>query len=456
MSEPGGAPKVLVVDDHSSMAEMLTDLLGERGFAATAACSGHDALRLLAEDSFDAVVTDLRMPDLSGLEVLARSQALEPTRPVIVITAHGALDTAIDSIRRGAYHYLTKPINADELALYLSRALEERGLRKQNSALLDTLRARFSIGSLVTCSPAMQTVAALASRVVDASVPVLITGETGTGKSVLARAIHSQSRRSTRPFVIVNCAALPEHLLESELFGHAKGAFTGATAARMGLVEEAHEGTLLLDEIGEMPIALQAKLLHTLERGVVRAVGSNREVVVDTRIMAATHRNLHDLVRSRHFREDLLYRLEVVPIEMPPLRHRREDISTLVDRFLSCARARHPSSPVWSISAGAMARLLECEWPGNVRQLEHVIERIVLLGRGPVVDVSELPPEIDTRVAQDFAFTGRVLPFRDLQRRYVAWALDQLGGRRVATAERLQIDYKTLQRWLAEPSPNDD
>jgi DNA-binding NtrC family response regulator len=444
------APRVLVVDDEFSMAEMLADGLSERGFDAVAAGSSAEAAKRLGEEPFHALVTDLRMPGLDGLGLLSVARRVAPGCPVIVMTAYSALDTAMESIRRGAYHYLTKPFKVAELALFLQRALDETRLRRETVTLKKTLKDRFAIGSLVGRSGAMRDVVELIVRVADTDVPVLILGETGTGKGLVARAIHAEGTRAGTPFVTVNCAALPESLLESELFGHVKGAFTGATARRAGLFEEAHGGSLFLDEIGEMTPALQAKLLDVLERGVVRAVGANKEMAVDVRVIAATHRDLRERVSSGAFRQDLLYRLEVVTIEIPPLRHRREDIPALMEQFLAESKARHSRSPVERLGPEAMSRLLEHPWPGNVRELEHVVERLVLLGRSPEIQASELPATWIAKREGSQRFSGDVLPLREMQRRYVAWAFDQLGGKKLLTAEQLGVDIKTLGRWLRD------
>jgi len=296
----------------------------------------------------------------------------------------------------------------------------------------------------------MSDVFELVRRVADASLPVLITGETGVGKTAVARALHAESERAHGPFVSVNCAALPESLLESELFGHVRGSFTGATSARSGLFVEADGGTLFLDEIGDMQPALQAKLLHVLESGSVRPIGATRERAIDVRIVAATHRDLRKLVVSGSFREDLLYRIEGVIIDVPPLRQRREDIPLLAQRMLEEARARHPQATVERFSSAASHALLEYRWPGNVRELEHAIGRSVLLGRGQTIEASDLPtpraPGPSTS-ARDFGDT--VIPVRELQREYAAWALERLGGRKMITCEKLGIDSKTLAKWLS-------
>ncbi len=451
MTAPATRPRVLVVDDQRDMADMLADGLAERGYDAIAESSSAHAAAQLEAGGIDALVTDLRMPNLDGLGLLAISQRFAPDRPVIVMTAYSAVDTAIESIRQGARHYLTKPFKLDELALFLDRAFDELHVRREAKDLRKALGDRFSLANVVGKSRAMLDVFDVVRRIAATSAPVLLTGETGTGKGVLARAIHAESARARGPFVQVNCAALPEPLLESELFGHVKGAFTGATAHRTGLFVEAQGGTLLLDEIGEMPLPLQAKILHVLENGVVRPVGAPRERAIDVRIIAATHRDLRERVRAGQFREDLLYRLEVVAIELPPLRHRREDIPLFVEIFLTAQRDRHPHSKVERISADAMQRLLDHAWPGNVRELSHVVERLVLLGRGSEITAVELPPTILAAAAPGASatFEGGVLPVREIQRRYAAWALESLGGHRTRTAEALGVDLKTLAKWLA-------
>jgi two-component system, NtrC family, response regulator HydG len=452
-------PRVLVVDDHIDMAETLAEGLGERGFSATACASSAQAAKMVEGDAIDAVVTDLRMPEIDGMGLLAISRTFAPERPVIVMTAYGAIETAVDAIRRGAYHYLTKPFAVDELALFLGRALEDARVRGEARTLRAALRDEHGFGALVSATEAMREVFDLAARVADAPTPVLLVGETGTGKTALARAIHAGGVRARAPFVAVNCAALPEPLLESELFGHVKGAFTGATTARPGLFAEADGGTLLLDEVGEMSPALQAKLLQVLESASVRAVGSSKARSVDVRVIAATHRDLHERVRAETFREDLLYRLDVVTIEIPPLRRRREDIPVLIAHLLAKAKAAHPRSVVDRFGAEALARLMHHAWPGNVRELAHAIQRAVLLGRNADASVSDLPPAIahprppgiDALVSHD-----GVQPIRDVQRRYAQWAFERCGGHRGRTAEALGIDGKTLAKWLSgDPDEKD-
>jgi two-component system, NtrC family, response regulator HydG len=442
--------RVLVVDDQVDLAETLSEGLADRGYEAIACASSGDAAQRLSTDAFDALVTDLRMPDMDGMALLALSRELAPDRPVIVMTAYGAIETAVDAIRRGAYHYLTKPFALDELALFLGRAIDQARLRDEARSLRAVLRDTIGFGSLVGSSAAMLGVFDVAARVADAVTPVLITGETGTGKSALARAIHAAGARASASFVAVNCAALPETLLESELFGHVRGAFTGATSARAGLFAEADGGTLLLDEVGEMSPALQAKLLYVLENGAVRPIGASKERTVRVRVLAATHADLRERARAGSFREDLLYRLDVVTIEIPALRHRAADIPPLVERLLADAKGRHPRSPVEGFDPDAMAKLMAHSWPGNVRELAHVIERVVLLSRGPEVSTSDLPPNVKSGTPPGLpdVVGETVIPIRDVQRRYAAWAFEMLGGHKARTAEALEVDSKTLMKWL--------
>jgi len=446
-----GAPRVLVVDDERAMAEMLADGLADRGYEAISVASSEEAALRLREESFDALVTDLRMPRVDGLALLAEARRVSPDLPVIVMTAYGAVDSAVESIRKGASHYLTKPFKLDELALFLDRAIDERGVRREASALRAALRVRPPESGVVAVSTAMREVFDRVERVAPSGVPVLILGETGTGKGLFARILHARSDRASGPFVTVNCAALPAPLLESELFGHVKGAFTGATRDRQGLCVESSGGTLFLDEIGEMSPALQAKLLDVLERRVVRSVGASRERAVDLRVVAATHRDLDERVAAGAFREDLRYRLDVVSLTLPPLRHRREDIPALLEHFLGEARARHPGSPAERLGPEAAARLVEYRWPGNVREVAHAVERMVLLARSAEIGVIDLPPAmVADRGGGGSPFHGAVMPVRELTRRYAVWALEQLGGHRTRCAERLGIDLKTLAKWLGE------
>jgi two-component system response regulator HydG len=444
--------RVLVIDDREDMAEMVADGLNDHGFDARAVSTAKLALSEISLARHDALVTDLRIPDTDGLELLALSRKVAPDAPVIVMTAFSGIDTAVESIRRGAYHYLTKPFKVEELILFLRRALDESALRREAKVLRSALQS--SLGNVIGGGAAMRDVHDLVRRVADSAVPVLLLGETGTGKGLIARAIHAESPRAREPFVAVNCAAIPEALLESELFGHLKGAFTGATADRVGLFAQAQHGTLFLDEIAELGAPLQAKLLHVLETGFVRPVGSNQERQVDARVIAATHRDLRRRVAEGSFREDLLYRLDVVSIEIPPLRARRDDLPQLIAHFLPRALSRSSRATPLRFSRAAMEALNGYAWPGNVRELEHLIERLVLLCREDEVGLADLPKSITDRKPElsQPIFGDHVLPIRELQRRYATWALERLGGAKMATCEALGIDSKTLSKWLRADS----
>jgi len=446
---------VLVVDDHFDMAETIAAGLSSRGFSSLPLGSAEEAIAAIADGKHDALVCDLRIPGTDGLELLAQSRAVRPDSPVIVMTAFSGVDTAVESIRRGAYHYLTKPFKIDELVLFLRRALDESALRRE----ADSLREAFGrpLGDVVGDSPAMREVFALLRRIANSNAPVLVLGETGTGKGLTARALHNESRRAAAPFVVINCAAIPEALLESELFGHVKGAFTGATSDRSGLFEQAHRGTLFLDEIAEMAPPLQAKLLRVLETGQFRPVGSSVEKRVDVRIVAATHRSLRQRVEQGLFREDLMYRLDVVSVELPPLRERIDDLPRLIQKFAHEAHERNQSSRLLRLSPPVMEAFSRYLWPGNVRELEHVIERLTLLCPDGLATLEDLPKSLTSAAASpaEIHFGGQVIPMRELQRRYVAWALQQLGGAKMATCERLGIDAKTLKRWLSIEESDD-
>jgi DNA-binding NtrC family response regulator len=443
-------PSILVVDDHIEMAQMLAEGLGDHGFAAIAVGSGRMAIETLGLKHFDAIVADLRMADVDGLEVLAASKRVEPERPVIMMTAYSAVDTAVESIRQGAYHYLTKPFKTEELCLFLHRALDEQAVRREARALKTALRERHSLKQIIGESKPIRAMFDVIERVVDTAMPVLITGETGTGKGLVARALHNDSRRGSGPFITVNCSALPRALLERELFGHVEGAITGTTSERPGLFVEANGGTLFLDEIGELVLPLQAKLLQVLETGAARPVAT-KERYIDVRIVSATNRDLRKAVHAGTFREDLLHRLDVVTLEVPPLRHRRDDIFGLAHHFLMEAKARHPSSRIERFSSAAMDQLHEYRWPGNVRELRHAVERALVLTLGVEVELNDLPPSILARPEETGPqFQGEVRPIREVQRAYTTWALEKFEGNKGQTAERLGIDAKTLWRWLGE------
>ncbi|QRK04774.1 sigma-54-dependent Fis family transcriptional regulator [Archangium violaceum] len=441
--------RILVVDDHVEMGEMLKEPLADAGYIVDVAGSGAEAIAQLRARLYDVVLCDLRMKEVDGLDVLAAALKMDPGLPVLLMTAFGAVESAVEAMKRGAYHYLTKPFRLDEVLLHVERALEGRRLRAEHQNLKRQAVDRGALGSLIGRSAPMRTLYELVERVAHSDAPVLVRGESGSGKELVARALHSEGLRRQGPFVAVNCTALPHALLESELFGHVKGAFTGATTARRGLFVEADGGTLFLDEIGDMPPELQAKLLRVLEDGEVRAVGADGARDVDVRIVAATHQDLEARVKEGRFRADLFYRLNVVSLRIPPLRERREDIPMLVEHFVAQARARNTRSPVTSLAPEVLAELVRMPWPGNVRELENLVERLVVLGGQPSVDLSllRLHASSGTQDAHPLAAAQeQVVPLRQLESDYIAWVVARCGGNKTRAAELLGIDVSTIHR----------
>jgi two-component system, NtrC family, response regulator HydG len=440
--------KVLVVDDALEMAKAVVEYLERHGYEAEGVNSGTAALERFNAAPPDAVLTDLRMKGMDGMDVLAAVREIDDEVPVVIMTAFGAVDSAVEAIQRGAYHYVTKPFKMNVLLTLMERALSERSVRAENAVLRRTVRQVLTPGTLVGRSAGVRTVTDLVLRVAAASAPVLILGETGTGKELVARAVHNEGPRKDAPFVAVNCTAVPEALLESELFGHVRGAFTGATQTRRGLFVEANDGSLLLDEIGDMPLALQAKLLRVLETGEVRSVGSDAARKTDVRIIAATHRDLHELVRDGRFRQDLFFRLNVLPISIPPLRERREDVSLLLEHFLRHSREHYPGSPVRSFSPEATRILLDYSWPGNVRELENLVDRCVITGQASEVGAVDIRATLGD-VGADVPFEAarrQLLSLQVVEQRYIAWVLERVGGNKTRAAEILEIDPSTLYR----------
>jgi two-component system response regulator HydG len=444
--------QVLVVDDDQDMRTLLCDELQERGYRAIAASDGREALKKLGEEDCAVVLTDLRMRGMQGLELLNEVKRDHPGTNVIIMTAFGSVESAIDAMKQGAYDYVTKPIKNEVMALVVEKAVRDALLRREVQQLRRAVREDYSFHQILGKSKPMREVFDLIRRVADSQTNVLITGESGTGKELAAKAIHFNSDRKSGPFVPVNCAAIPEALLESELFGHVKGAFTDARGDKRGLFEEAHGGTLFLDEISELPVMLQAKILRAIQEKEVRRVGSTKSIAVDVRIIAATNLALAEEVKAKRFREDLYYRLNVIEIRMPPLRERREDIPLLVDAFLKkCAAASRKS--VKGLAESALAMLMEYPWPGNVRELENVIERAVTLARGEKVMPEDLPPAIhgsrgDRKVIDEAA--DRTLPLDEVEKEYILRILEKTGGNKYQAAQILGIDRKTLYRKLGE------
>jgi two-component system response regulator HydG len=442
--------RVLVVDDDPDMRALIDAGLRAIGFATRLCASAEEALATLPDDDFDVVVADLHMPGMTGLALCERIVAARPDVPVVVITAHGTLDAAVGAIRAGAYDFVTKPIKLEAFQLTVERAARHHELATEVRRLRE-VAAPQPFAGIIGVSQPMRGVLDMVARVAATDTTVLVTGESGTGKELIARAIHQRSRRAAGPFVAVNCAAVPETLLESELFGHAKGAFTDAKAARTGLFLQASGGTLFLDEVGEMPAALQSKLLRVLQERTVRPVGGDHEIPLDVRIVAATNRDLEEAVERGQFRRDLFYRIHVVRIELPPLNTRGNDVLLLAQHALERA-ARHADKRVVGISPEVAQKLLAYDWPGNVRELQNAVESAVALTRYEELTVADLPEKIRDHQATHILVTGddpEQLPTMDeVERRYILRVLAAVHGNKALASRVLGLDRKTLYRKL--------
>ncbi len=453
--------RVLVVDDELSMRELLEIFFLKEGHEVHTAEDGSAGVQRLLEDEYDLVITDLRMPGTHGMVVLERARELYPDTPVIVMTAYASTDTAIKAMKMGAHDYFTKPFKLDEVKVVIDKALERRALVLENRKLRQALDSRDRFGGIIGRSQRMKEVFGLIRRVARTRTNVLLLGESGTGKELVARAIHNESERKAAPFLVINCAAIPENLLESELFGHRRGTFTGATADREGLFQAADGGTLLLDEIGEMPLGMQVKLLRVLQERKVKAVGDLRETAVDVRVIAATNRDLAGEVREGRFREDLYYRLNVISIELPPLRERPSDIPLLAHHFLR-KYAEEFDKPIREIDAEAMRLLVRHPFSGNVRELENLIERAVALEDGDRIGPRSLPAALrsQSRGPEPIApVDGVELPesgidlegvVDDVERRLIGQALTRTGGRKKEAARLLGITFRSLRYRLSK------
>jgi len=443
--------RILIVDDDPNMCLMLKAHLTRRAFDVVTCGAALEAFEAVRAVDFDAVLTDINMPGLSGLALCERIVADRPDVPVIVITAFGSLDAAIAAIRAGAYDFLPKPFEIDVLVVALQRAVQHRALRAEVKRLRNAVDQARRFDEIIGDSEAMRRVYDMIERVQDSAASVLITGESGTGKELVARALHRKSPRSQGPFMAVNCAAMPENLLESELFGHARGAFTDAKVARTGLFLQAHRGTLFLDEIGELPLGLQPKLLRALQERVVRPVGGDAEIPFDARIVTATNRDLETAVEERLFREDLYYRVNVIPIALPPLRARGNDVLLLAQTFLDRFAARS-NKHITGISAAAAARLLGYAWPGNVRELQNCIERAVALAQYAEIAVEDLPDRVrehrSTHVVIASDDPSELQSMEEVERRYILRVLEDAGGNKTVAARILRFDRTTLYRKL--------
>ncbi len=443
---------ILIVDDDSDMRNLLRDVLLDQSYHVETAQEGQEALQKLARQPFSIVLTDLRMKGMGGLELLQEVTKKHQECNLIMMTAFGTVETAVEAMRQGAFDYLTKPIKTEELLVTIDKAMREAHLRREVEHLRRQVRQEFSFDQILGKSKPMRDVFDLIRRVADSKTNILITGESGTGKELVAKAIHFNSGRQSNPFVPVNCAAIPEQLLESELFGHVRGAFTDAKSDKRGLFEEAQGGTLFLDEISEMPMMLQAKLLRVVQEREIRRVGATRSSPIDVRIIAATNVKLEEEVKDKKFREDLYYRLNVIEIRLPPLRERKEDITLLVHGLLEKSIAAKQKN-IHEVVETALVRLLDYQWPGNVRELENIIERAATLCQGEKITLEDLPPVIrevqgEGQLVEDAV--DRMLPLEILEQTYIRRILEKMGGNKYQAAQVLGIDRKTLYRKLGE------
>jgi two-component system response regulator AtoC len=438
---------LLVVDDDAAMRQLLASMFRAQGYPVKEAASADEALEQARDLEFDAVLSDIKMPGRSGIEMVGELRRIRPDTPVVLMTAFGSIDSAVEAMRAGAFDYITKPFEPEAVLLTVERALERRALEEENRRLRRAVDRTAALGDLIGESAAMREIFALIKKVAAGRSSVLITGESGTGKEVVARTLHYHGARADKPFIPINCTAIPEGLLESELFGHVRGAFTGAHTSKRGLFEKADGGTLFLDEIGDMGLGLQSKLLRVLQDREIRPVGGTQSVKVDVRIVTATNKDLEAELAAGRFREDLYYRLNVIPIHIPPLRERPEDIPPLVDFFVR----KHADGRPRAVSPEAMRRLCTRPWRGNARELENVIERALALSEAAEIGPQDLPfssgEEIPDRAEELLRSAAEQrMSLRELEDRYVDHILDLTGGNKVRAARILGIDRKTLYR----------
>jgi DNA-binding NtrC family response regulator len=454
MSEEAGTQRaaipisVLVVEDEESTRKLCTDVAESCGMKSIAASSVEEALRRLETSAVDIIVTDLLLPPSSGLDLLKQVHEMYPQVAVVVLTQYGTIDSAVAATRMGAVDYVTKPFHIDDLRARLERVARDMELDRENRLLREQLRSKPGFGGMIGVSARMQRVYKMIEKVSQHEYPVLILGESGTGKELVAKSIHYSGKRKERPFAPVDCSSLVPTLIESELFGYVKGAFTGAMQSKQGLLEAAQGGTLFLDEIGDMPVDLQAKLLRALQEREVKPVGSTERRHINIRIIAATNRDLESAIRTGAFRQDLYFRLNVVQIKLPPLRERKSDIQLLVVSFLE--KFSDPQGPARTISDDAMRRLIAYDWPGNVRELENAIERAVAMGSGPIVHVGDLPSNLHYPSGERVPDKDELLPMEELERRAILRTLRETAGDKLAAARMLGIGKTTLYRKLKQ------
>jgi DNA-binding NtrC family response regulator len=441
---------VLVVDDDTDVRSLLAAVLSRSPFTVAQAGSGADGMALLAREEFDVALVDVQMPDHSGLDILRWARDTDVDAELIVLTGHADVETAVEAMRLGAYDFITKPWKNAELLEVVAKAAEKKALRRENSALREVITRRDGMPVIIGESPAVHEVLGVITRVAATDSPVLIHGESGTGKELVARTIHLKSRRANRPFVSINCGALPDTLLETELFGHRKGAFSGAVTSRVGLFEAANGGTLFMDEIGEMSPAMQVRLLRALDSGEVRRVGEERAFHVDVRIVAATAKDLTREAAEGRFRWDLFYRVSTVVVDVPALRQRRDDIPLLVQHFLAGGGS---SRKPLTFSKDALERLMAYDWPGNIRELRNLVERLQILHEGTEVRAAGLPPELSrTRSPAPSEDNGDavLVPLADVERRHVERVLHATGWNKARAARVLEVDVKTLNKKIRD------
>lgn len=447
-AERGISPTVLIVDDEDSTRNLCRDVITDSGLRTRVASTTEQALEILEQWPVEILITDLRVPQIGGLELLKRVRQDFPQTAVLVLTQYGTIESAVEATRLGAADYITKPFHIPELRSKIDRMVRLLDVDQENRVLRETLRTRPGFGGLIGISPKMQKVYRMIEKVSQHTYPVLILGESGTGKELVARSAHFSGVRRNKPFVPVDCSSLVPTLIEAELFGHVKGAFTGAMHTKQGLMEIADNGTLFLDEIGDMPVDMQAKLLRALQEREIRPVGATDRIPLSARIIAATNRDLDAAVRQGTFRQDLFFRLNVVQIKLPPLRERKSDIPVLVNSFLE--KFGDANGKTRTISEDAMSRLMAYDWPGNVRELENAIERAIALGSGPILHAGDLPTSLQYGTGERLSQNDELLPLEELERRAILRALREAGGDKLSAARILGIGKTTLYRKLKQ------